>query len=124
VTHPKEPKTRKPATKAKPARKLAATPEAKLADDGIHPAARPFLWLGAHQVQRGFMWVIGALALIFVGTDFLHHRYGYFSWDGTFGFYAWYGFLSFAFVVLMGWPLRKLTSRPENYYGDEDKPDE
>ncbi len=35
------------------------------------------------------------------------------------GFYALFGFAAFAFVVLTGWPLRRLLARPETYYGDE-----
>ncbi len=85
-------------------------------DDGIHSAARPFLWLGSHRVQHGFIWVVGALAVLFIGLDFTFHRHGHFSWETSKGFYAVFGFLAFSFAVLMGGPLRKITGRAETYY--------
>ncbi|PHR55284.1 MAG: hypothetical protein COA47_14165 [Robiginitomaculum sp.] len=111
---PPKPK-RKPAAPAKP---KSAKTEAAPVTDGIHPAARPFLWVGNHGVQRGFIWLVGALMLVFIGLDYTFNRHGHFSWEAAKGFYAIFGFLAFTFVVLMGWPLRKWTGRPETYYGD------
>ncbi len=88
-------------------------------DDGIHPAARPFLWLGSHGVQRNFMWFIGVLMVISIAMNYIKKPYGYFEWEAAIGGYAIFGFLAFTFAVLMGWPLRKLTGRSEDYYEDE-----
>lgn len=90
-------------------------------DDGIHPAARPFLWLGNHFVVKNFMWLVFVLMLVFMAFDLFVHREGHFAFETKFAFYAFFGFFSFAGVVLAGWPLRWLTGRPENYYGDEEE---
>jgi len=97
--------------------------EAKFIDDGIHPAARPFLWLASNWAQRNFMWFIGVLAICFVLLDLLVYRKSYFALDGNMGFYAIFGFFAFSFVVLMGWPLRKLTGRKDDYYEDGEPDD-
>jgi hypothetical protein len=118
--------TRKtPAGKKAPTKSVPAQSEEPPVDPmaGIHPAARPFLWLGSHKVQHNFIWLIGALALAFVAADFFIHRHGHFEWEKIHGSYAIFGFLAFTFVVLMGWPLRKLTGRDESYYGDGDQDD-
>lgn len=115
----KAPKTAK-STPAKP--KSASGEKPKAVDDGVHPVARPFLWLGSRGVQRNFMWLIGVLMVVFTALDLVFPRYGYFSLDKSVGFYSIFGFLAFTFVVLMGWPLRKLTGRSEDYY-DDGEPD-
>ena len=40
-------------------------------------------------------------------------------YEGPFGFYAAYGFLSFWFLVLLAKPMRKLLIRSEDYYDAE-----
>ncbi|MCF6292032.1 MAG: hypothetical protein L3J04_01420 [Robiginitomaculum sp.] len=119
--------TKKPVTKskvkAKASVKKPAVKKAKPVEDGIHPAARPFLWLGSNWAQRSFMWFIAVLAICFVLLDLLVYRKSYFALDGTLGFYAIFGFFAFTFVVMMGWPLRKLTGRKDDYYEDGEPDD-
>lgn len=93
------------------------------ADDGIHPAARPFMWLLSEPVRKGFMYVVGLGALAFVGLDFVVPRHAHFGFEAMKGFFALFGFVSFAFVVLSGWPLRALTGRPEDYYPESTEDD-
>ena len=62
-----------------------------------------------------------ALAVVFVGLavfDIIHPRQAQFAGEGIWGFHVVFGFLAFAVVVLMGWPLRRLLSRPEDYYDE------
>ncbi len=84
-----------------------------------HPMAVPFLWLGKANVQRNFIFVplFGMILFSILGYVYpLHHPA---PWD-VFGFsYAVIGFVSYSFVVLAAWPLFKLLSRPENYYGED-----
>lgn len=86
------------------------------APDAIHPAARYFLWLESPLVKSGFLFVIGLASIALGALDLIHHRHEYVSWAEWHGFYAWFGFASFAFAVLMGWPLRSLLGRKEDYY--------
>lgn len=89
--------------------------------DDIHPIARRLRFLEAASFGRRFMM---ALAVVFVGlgaVDLVHHRHALFSWEGLPFFHSVFGFAAFTFVVLMGWPLRRLLSRPENYYAEDDE---
>ena len=44
-------------------------------------------------------------------------------YEGPFGFYAVYGFISFWFLVLLAKPMRKLLIRSEDYYEREGSDD-
>jgi len=85
-----------------------------------HPMAVPFLWLGTAKVQRNFIFVplFGMILFSVLGYVYpLHHPA---RWD--FGFsYTVIGFVSYSFVVLAAWPLFRLLSRPENYYGEDEE---
>ncbi len=83
----------------------------------IHPAAVPFLWLANKKVVKNFIYVplIGLIVFSLLGLVFpLYHPA---KWD-FFMSYSVIGFVSYSFVVLAAWPLFKLLSRPENYYGE------
>ena len=85
----------------------------------IHPAARPFLWLGEQKTIKNFIFVplLGMILFSVLGIVFpLHHPA---PWD-FFASYSVIGFVAYSFVVLAAWPLFKLLSRPENYYGEDD----
>lgn len=88
----------------------------------MHPLMQRLIALiEAQNFGRRLMIVLGAAFIGLAGADIFHRRHALFSWEGLWGFHAWFGFAAFAFVVLMGWPLRDLLSRPENYYGPEGK---
>jgi len=83
-----------------------------------HPMAVPFLWLGSAKTQKNFMFVPAAGMVIFSILGFFFPPHHPAPWD--FGFsYALIGFVSYSFVVLAAWPLFRLLSRPENYYGED-----
>lgn len=86
--------------------------------DDIHPIARRLRFLEAASFGRRFTLLLAVLFALLVALDVVHHRHELFSWEGIWGFHAWFGFLAFSFVVLMGWPLRRLLSRPETYYDE------
>lgn len=57
--------------------------------------------------------------VILVAAEFFVHPHPHFGIDGTFGFYAWYGFLTcVAMVVLSKKLLGALLSREDSYYDD------
>jgi len=83
-----------------------------------HPMAVPFLWLGNKKVIRNFIFVplIGLIVFSILGFFYaLKHPA---PWDFQFS-YTVIGFVAYSFVVLASWPLFKLLSRDENYYGEE-----
>ncbi|MGD2133080.1 MAG: hypothetical protein PVI23_09830 [Maricaulaceae bacterium] len=99
---------------------MSAAPES----DEIHPLARRVKFIFAPGFGRVLMYLFGAVFLALAGVDLVHHRHELFSWEGFPGFHAWFGFVAFSFVVVMGWPLRALLSRPEDYYGAEEDGDD
>ena len=83
-----------------------------------HPMAVPFLWLGSAKVQRNFIFVPFFGMILFSVLGYIYPPHHPAPWD--FGFsYTVIGFVSYSFVVLAAWPLFKLLSRPENYYGED-----
>ena len=91
--------------------------------DGVHPMSRIlFGWVEWKWTGALFFWGLAGLGLLLVALDATMDRHDYFSIANATGFYAIWGFCSFAFVVLMGWPLGKLLRRGENFYGDAGGP--
>jgi len=70
---------------------------------------------------RRLILVFFVLCALLVVGDLLYHRHlsfgeGHFPVEGWFGFYAVYGFVAYALIVLGSIPLRKLMMRSEDYY--------
>lgn len=97
---------------------MSSAPES----DDIHPIARRLRFLESPSFPRRLMLALFVAVVLLAGVDIVHHRHALFSWEALWGFHALYGLGAFTFVVLMGWPLRALLTRPETYYneGDED----
>lgn len=84
------------------------------------PHQEPDHWLVRPTTLRKIWWAFGALLLLSVAGDaFIQHE-AHFGIDGTFAFFAWYGFLSCVLMVLAAKALGWLVKRPESYY-EEDK---
>lgn len=73
-------------------------------------------WLVRPSTIR-WLWVIGAVVLALVTllslAGAIHGRFGY---DGSFGFYSWFGFATCALMVLAAKGLGLILKRPERYY--------
>lgn len=90
-------------------------------DGDMHPMAKVmFGWVSRKGMGNYIFWGLGGLSLILIALDPFSGRHSEAEAEAYIGFYAGYGFLAFAFVVLMGWPLGRLLRRRENYYGDAD----
>ena len=83
-----------------------------------HEPKQPIGWMDkpdfVKRLFQGFYVLAGLLLLaeIVLGRATEHpHPY-----EGPFGFYAVYGFISFWFLVLLAKPMRKLLIRSEDYY--------
>jgi len=88
----------------------------------VHPAAVPFLWLGSKKTQRNFIFVPLIGMIIFSILGFVYPPKYPTLWEVGVS-YAAIGFVSYSFVVLAAWPLFKMLSRPENYYGEDGEDD-
>lgn len=68
------------------------------------------------------LWIGGIILLVvLVLADLLITPHPYFNIDGTFGFYAWYGFFSCAFMVMGAKVFGKLVKRDDTYYEEKNK---
>ncbi len=96
-------------------------PETSGQDDTIHPVSR--LLFGWVESPRTPLILLGLVIFISVGlvlAELIVNRHDYLGFAEATGFYAIWGFLSFALAVLSGWPLGKLLRRSEDYYGEAD----
>lgn len=73
-------------------------------------------WLARPQTIR-ILWIsfVVILASTVIADFFVHHdaRFGI---EGTFGFYAWYGFLSCVVLIFISRALGVFLRRPDDYY--------
>tara|TARA_Y100001935_G_scaffold253361_1_gene259369 strand:+ start:1276 stop:1536 length:261 start_codon:yes stop_codon:yes gene_type:complete len=78
-------------------------------------------WL-TKKITIKFTWIIFFIMLILtLLMNFFVQQYNFFWIDGTFGFYAWYGFLVCVGLVLFSKILSMLISRPDDYYSEENE---
>ena len=83
-----------------------------------HEPKQPIGWMDKPDFVKRLFHVFYVLAGLLVLAEILlgratEHPHPY---EGPFGFYAVYGFLSFWFLVLLAKPMRKLLIRSEDYY--------
>jgi hypothetical protein len=110
---------------------MTTAPERKSNADGledIHPAARPFLFLGEPKVKRAFFWVplTGMILSSLLGV--FHPQKHPAPWESISGVpipgsWAIFGFLAYSFIVFAAPFLFKALGRPEDYYGEGGLPD-
>jgi hypothetical protein len=63
------------------------------------------------------LWVVFILVLIvLVALDLVVAHHPHFGIDGTFGFGAWFGFLSCVALVVFAKALGAVLKRPDTYY--------
>lgn len=88
----------------------------------MHPAARTlFGWTTRANIKSRVFLVLSVVSALLLIADMLIDRHPHNDAEALAGFYGIFGFASFAFVVLMGWPLGRLLRRSENYYDDLDE---
>ena len=73
----------------------------------LRPRTIRLLWIG-----------FAAVLALLVLADVFIHPHAVFGVDGTFGFYAWYGLLTCAAMVLLAKALGLLLKRPDTFYDD------
>jgi len=65
--------------------------------------------------------VFYASLVVLVLLDFVIHKHAEFPWEGRFGFFPTYGFVSCAALIFIARGLRRLIRRDEDYY---DRPED
>lgn len=90
-----------------------------MTEPGNPPVAapdEPQHWLAKPETIRRLWIVFGViLAGVASGDVFVHHH-EHFGIDGTFGFYAWYGFTTCVGMVVGAKVLGIFLKRPDDYY--------
>lgn len=75
-------------------------------------------WLVRPSTIR-MLWIGSAIVLaMLVALDLHVDHHPHFGLDGTFGFEAWFGFLSCVVLVLLAKVIGMVLKRPDDYYGD------
>ncbi|MEO8740214.1 MAG: hypothetical protein ABI537_11005 [Casimicrobiaceae bacterium] len=68
------------------------------------------------------LWVIFIIALAAVVlAEFVYSEQPHFSVERLFGFYAWFGFIACAVLIVLAKAIGILIKRPDNYYEDEER---
>ena len=75
-------------------------------------------WLDEPKNVTKVIWVLGILCAITFVADAFYHKHIHFEVEGWFGFYAIFGFVACVGLVLAAKLLRKILTRPEDYYDD------
>jgi hypothetical protein len=73
-------------------------------------------WLVRADTIRKLWGLFGAVLAATVAADFAVHHHAYFGIDGTFGFGAWFGFISCVLMVLFAKGLGVFLKRRDTYY--------
>jgi hypothetical protein len=63
------------------------------------------------------LWIVFAVVLaVTVLADLFVDHHAYFGLDGTFGFGAWFGFVSCVVLIVVAKALGAVLKRPDTYY--------
>ena len=84
--------------------------------DAPRPRKR-YLFDDGRNVRR-VLWLFYAACAAVLGAELIVDRHAGHPWDGLFGFYALFGFLAYALLVVLAEGLRHLVSRRPDYYDD------
>ena len=75
-------------------------------------------WLARPENIRKLWIVFIVILALTVMADFFVHHHPHFGIDGTFGFGAWFGFISCVVLVVFSKALGSILKRPDTYYDD------
>lgn len=73
-------------------------------------------WLLRRANIRKVWGVFFAILVLTLVADFFIHQHQYFNIEDSFGFFAWYGFITCVVMVLFAKLLGVFLKRPESYY--------
>lgn len=65
---------------------------------------------------KRLLWGFYAALVVLVLLDGIIHKHAEFPWQGQFGFFATYGFVSCVALIFIAKGLRRLIRRDEDYY--------
>ena len=75
-------------------------------------------WLASPRAIRWIWVAFAGLLLLTLITDLFIEQHEHFGLEGSFGFYAWFGFVTCAAMVVGAKVLGMFLKRPDDYYDD------
>ena len=76
-------------------------------------------WSVPPHIVTWIVYALYAICALSVLLEFVIHRHEKLGFAGSFGFYAWYGFVACVGLVLAAKVMRRVLMRDEDYYSDE-----
>ena len=73
-------------------------------------------WLDQEKNVNKLVYVLYIVCALLLLVDFIYHKHVHFDFEGWIGFYAWFGFLAYTFIVISAKLFRKIVKRQEDYY--------
>ena len=73
-------------------------------------------WLTRESTIKRLWGAFAIMLVIIVLLDLMIDHHAYFGLDGTFGFGAWFGFLSCVVLIVGAKGLGSVLKRPDTYY--------
>ncbi|MGB3808706.1 MAG: hypothetical protein WA943_01345 [Parvibaculum sp.] len=70
-------------------------------------------------ISDKIIYALAAICIALAAADFFRDRHGYFDIESQPLVYCAFGLLAYAAVIFVSRALRRLTIRPEDYYGRE-----
>jgi len=100
-------------------------PDGEAGQEPDHGHKQPIGWMDKPDFVKRLFLAFYAICGVLIVAEVVfgkatEHPHPY---EGPFGFYAVYGFISFWFLVLLAKPMRKLLIRSEDYYEREGSDD-
>lgn len=81
---------------------------------------RQFLWADNPKAVDRLVYGLYGLCALLVLADFFYYKKTYFGIEKFIGFYAWYGFIMCAALVVCAKAMRLFLMRDESYYSPKD----
>ena len=80
------------------------------------PPKKEFDYFDRPQVKRTFWILLFVVCGLTIVPDLFTHRHPHFGFDGFVGFYAVFGFVACAVLILLAKLIGKILKVAENYY--------
>ena len=87
-------------------------------DPQNYPAlGRWMMWVDKPGSVKKLTWILGIICALTILGNLTYSNKGHYGAENILGFYAFYGFVSFTFIIFAAKALRSIIMRPEDYYG-------
>ena len=83
---------------------------------GNQPGPEKHYWLDDKRNVSKIIWALVIVCVLLFLSDFVYHKHVHFEFEQWLGFYGWFGFLAYCFIILSAKALRKILKRDEDYY--------